>query len=558
MQLSSTTHYDHQSHDFGSPRSVSCTHRLVALFGFCALISSCAIPDPYPPVSTEPTVDRSVPVIQPEASPTAKPTKIISLVEIAKLLNVGDAASDSVRRGWQALEVQLKQKLPLESLRIHIALEAMLNDAAVRSEGHQRIWDLLQKLPEKNLDFADAQPPDPFRGWVELARIKRNSELADDDHSLESWWQRYPDHPAKGTVVTLPSEQPPQVPVEQSVQLATWHDVPPDGSKFFTPGASVNSGAFVNLGSHPRPQKIGLLLPLNGRHEKSARIILDGFLATWFADTAEDKPHQIHIYDTTTGVTAAYQQALSDDVHMIIGPLLKNDIAALLCNTPLTIPVLTLNRLSAQTFETEEFSKCPLKTVFPIAIFQFALAPEDEALLVAQRMFYDGYKKSLVVAPKGRWGQRVVEVFTDEFERLGGLVADHVYYRISDAAAMKSLVAAGLHIEASKKRLRDMQRVLDLTTLHHRPYQRQDIDAVFMLSKSQTARQLRPLFEFHRAHELPIYATSHVYEGNIGSTKNNDLNGVQFCDIPWVLEATKDARRLQKDLALAWSHESHK
>ncbi len=519
---------------------------LLAMLLLCALLNGCAMPDTLAPTKTKPVVgEQTAPLTQPAAPETTAAALLpLSLPKIAQLLNAGNTDSHSVRQGWREIDRQLAQHPPLPAVRIHVALDAMITDADVRLQNHRRLWRLLQQLPDSSLNFVRAPPPDPFSGWIELVLIMRGStQLASSYRSLDNWWLRYPDHAAKQTLV---QRAPPKSTRAQS------HDDGALTGSVFTPDALTANSL---LGHRSRPQRVGLLLPLSGRYEQHASAIRDGFLAAWFADPEESKPYQIHIYDTTTaGATAAYQQVLVAGHQMVIGPLLKDDIATLLCSTRRVIPVLALNRLSAPLSGTASLPGCEPEPVSAAALYQFALAPEDEAVSAAQRMFYDGNNNALAFAPEGRWGQRVMQAFIAEFERLGGLVAESIYYP-PDAAAVAPLVAAGLHLDASKKRLQEMETALR-QTLYHRPYRRQDIDAIFMLGSAPAARQLRPLFDFYRAHELPIYATSRVYAETTNRGRNNDLNHVQFGDMPWVLAATEQARHLQAALAQAWPQAS--
>lgn len=48
---------------------------------------------------------------------------------------------------------------------------------------------------------------------------------------------------------------------------------------------------------------------------------------------------------------------------------------------------------------------------------------------------------------------------------------------------------------------------------------------------------------FHFAGDLPVYATSHIYEGTPDARRDLDLNGIRFLDLPWVLQAPSDTHR---------------
>ena len=43
-----------------------------------------------------------------------------------------------------------------------------------------------------------------------------------------------------------------------------------------------------------------------------------------------------------------------------------------------------------------------------------------------------------------------------------------------------------------------------------------------------------PLLRYYFAGDVPIYATSTVYSGSQNTAKDRDLNGIIFCDMPWV------------------------
>ena len=43
-----------------------------------------------------------------------------------------------------------------------------------------------------------------------------------------------------------------------------------------------------------------------------------------------------------------------------------------------------------------------------------------------------------------------------------------------------------------------------------------------------------PLLNYYYAADIPVYATSSVYAGHANALKDKDLDGIIFCDIPWV------------------------
>src|SRR5690606_30957505 len=63
---------------------------------------------------------------------------------------------------------------------------------------------------------------------------------------------------------------------------------------------------------------------------------------------------------------------------------------------------------------------------------------------------------------------------------------------------------------------------------------RQDFDMIFLLAYPGKARQIMPLLKYNYATDVPVFATSTVYAGSLDVKKDKDLDGVIFCDMPWV------------------------
>ncbi|HRE30628.1 MAG TPA: penicillin-binding protein activator, partial [Candidatus Berkiella sp.] len=70
---------------------------------------------------------------------------------------------------------------------------------------------------------------------------------------------------------------------------------------------------------------------------------------------------------------------------------------------------------------------------------------------------------------------------------------------------------------------------------------RQDVDVIVMAAPPAQARQLKPLFDFYYAEDVPVLATSSIYSGSQNPRSDRDVNGVVFCDMPWLLDTTKGA-----------------
>ena len=58
---------------------------------------------------------------------------------------------------------------------------------------------------------------------------------------------------------------------------------------------------------------------------------------------------------------------------------------------------------------------------------------------------------------------------------------------------------------------------------------------------------------FQYAGDLPVYATSHLYTGTNNPTQDQDLNGIRFCETPWLLNPS-DPTRQQVAAPVSYTH----
>jgi len=272
------------------------------------------------------------------------------------------------------------------------------------------------------------------------------------------------------------------------------------------PAADVSlSGSMVGS------QRIALILPTKGPHAEAAKTIRDGFLAAYYRYMQDNKSANItaKIYDTGDGsqIQEAYQKALSDQANFFVGPLTKPEVQ-FMAKLHLDYPVLALNTIGEGGSLSQH-------------LYQFGLMPEDEVLAVGELALRQGHKRALVLAPQSEWGHRLTNTFKNDWKSRGGEIIDTQYYKSSQDVDAKIRSLLGV---------KNNQR-------------RQDADMVFVAASPELARQIKPLFNLYFAEDLPVYATSAIYGGIPSPGKDHDLNGMQFCDMPWVLQ---DSSRLQE------------
>jgi outer membrane PBP1 activator LpoA protein len=191
----------------------------------------------------------------------------------------------------------------------------------------------------------------------------------------------------------------------------------------------------------------------------------------------------------------------------------------------------------------------PAGRVAPSGLYQFALAPEDEARAVARRMLQLGQKRGIVLIPTGDWGDRVNAAFTQELIAGGGTVlAEHGYD--PQGHDFGTEVKAALRTDESETRHKRFETLLNIK-MNFEPRRRADLDFIFAPGTSQTARLMRPQLRFYYAGEVPTYMTSDAFDPDAG-TGNQDLDGVYFPDMPWMLGGDGSVDAMRQQISQQW------
>jgi outer membrane PBP1 activator LpoA protein len=142
--------------------------------------------------------------------------------------------------------------------------------------------------------------------------------------------------------------------------------------------------------------------------------------------------------------------------------------------------------------------------------------------------------------------------FSDRWERLGGIVLAAEAYdpEISDYSENLKRMFNITQSEARKNALQEkLGKKLKFT-----PRRRQDVDFIFLAADAKHGRLIKPQINFYHASRLPVYATSHIFSGKNDPTKDTDLNGVIFGDMPWMLVTDGKIQVLRETLQTEWPY----
>lgn len=287
---------------------------------------------------------------------------------------------------------------------------------------------------------------------------------------------------------------------------------------------------------------VALVLPLSGRQEALGTAVRDGFIARLLEAPDHRRFNLLLIDEARVSAAEAHRQALDAGARALVGPLLKESVQAMAPRAgvlagamPGQMPVLALNNLADGDPGTG-------------SLWQFGLAPEDEARQVAARAIALDQKRALVLVPASEWGQRLASAFAAEFTDRGGAVVESRTYAPGDADYSATIRGLLLTTEPRPTPANPGE------TVASGPGRRTDADLIFVAANSSNGRQIMPQLRFFGAAGLPTYSTSAIWDDGQGGA--DDLNGIIFPDAPWVIDPDARALAVKNGLLRHWGRQA--
>lgn len=365
-------------------------------------------------------------------------------------------------------------------------------ESDLESDVFDQIWFSLQAISANDLEtLAGNAASYELRGWIELARVYRNTEFSIRGQldALDQWQRVWSSHSAAN-----------RLPRALADLQSIWSN---------------------------RPRHIALLLPTQ---QQSGITIQEGFFSAYYEslDTTREVP-RVTVLDSTAveNVFDLYDQALDQGADLVIGPLNKTLVNQYSQRPNLPVPTLALNYL-------DEPSTAPTN------LFQFGLAPEDEIRQIAGLAWEAGHRKVGVFTPDSEDYGRLQNAFAVAWQELGGEVVSATTFE--DTTDYSDTVKRLMAVDSSEARA---ERILDLlprNSIEFIPRRRQDIDFIFLIANPRQGRLIKPTLAFYFAENVPVYSMPSIYEGNANPNEDRDLNGVWFADAPWVLQYSNELK----------------
>ncbi|MBK1647410.1 penicillin-binding protein activator [Rhabdochromatium marinum] len=362
---------------------------------------------------------------------------------------------------------------PVQAAKTLDELDRLLGDPQQRLDTQVSLLLTLSTLPNARLRTLASGGSGNLRAWASLAELLAGHEQA--DAALEGRYRAWRSSHGR-------------LPVKDDLPQAYYAAL----AGAYTPGTEV-----------------WVLLPSSGRFSGASQAVHNGLR---HADQLNHSGHraQLQAANSAANAGAAYERATAAGADLIIGPLQKPAVNALSeQQSRLPVPTLALNQ------NTNGYS-------LPEQLYQFALAPEDEAISAANHAWASKLRSALLLYPNGAWGNRLASAFRQHWRALGGTIAGEAVYGNTPASmgtSLDTLLAPGTG------------------------------ELIFMVATNSSSRALWSQVLAANTRQLPVLATSHVYSGQPDDARA--LSGLYFVDIPWLLDPNSGPVRVMQPPAMS-------
>ncbi|HGF6043797.1 MULTISPECIES: penicillin-binding protein activator [Enterobacter] len=246
------------------------------------------------------------------------------------------------------------------------------------------------------------------------------------------------------------------------------------------------------------------------------------------ATTSANPGAELKIYDTSAQpLDQVLAQVQQDGASIVVGPLLKNNVEALMKSNT-TLNVLALNQ--------------PEQVQNRANICYFALSPEDEARDAARHIHEQGKQAPLLLIPRSTLGDRVANAFAQEWQTLGGGVV--LQQKFGSASELRAGVngGAGIALNGSpvSASLPQQQSVtIGGLTIPAPPTDAQisgggKVDSAYIVATPEEIAFIKPMIAMRNGSQsgATLYASSRSAQGTAGPDFRLEMDGLQYSEIP--------------------------
>ncbi len=237
--------------------------------------------------------------------------------------------------------------------------------------------------------------------------------------------------------------------------------------------------------------KIAVFLPLTGKYAELVGIATKLGIENSLKANAFN--YEITYYDTNNkSISDLYAQAKADNASLILGPIIKEEVDALLKLNP-SIPVISYNEGQVKNYPNA---------------YALTLSPEIDLNSTANKIIADGHKSPMIIAPNNAKGQRVATIFNSSWYKLNNRNVNACYFN---------------DINSLENTLKDCYNKAANT------------DAVYVYGTANEASVIREYSKIVTSSNMPFYIGQHSNNGVLNSAVLNSIQGMQLGDEPWLI-----------------------
>ncbi|MGD9583917.1 MAG: penicillin-binding protein activator [Lysobacterales bacterium] len=378
---------------------------------------------------------------------------------------------------------------------------------------------------------ANDKLPDAVAARLRLQSRLAPAEREDNRNQALQWLAQLPIAEREQILASIEADQPLRLWYEQSLRVQAL--IPARASiAVSTPVGTLSAGPDGTLVAegYRSPRPVALLLPLSGEFASAGEALRDGFMAARFADRS-GAPATVAVIDSGSdraSAVAALKAGIEAGARDIVGPLIKGQVDAVFAAAPPDVRVLALNQSESEVTP-------------PAGQFQAALAPEEEGAIAAERLRAAGIERAAVLASDEDWANRAGAAFAVQFRAAGGRI---IGVRRIALAAIKfgddldalfgppqfepEPLPPGVELGTGPAAVK--QRMLPVLPPD-------GPQALFLAIRSSQGRMLMPQLRVRGQDGVVVVATSHIYTGEPNPRADEDLEGINVLDAPFLTEA---------------------
>lgn len=442
---------------------------------------------------------------------------------------------------YQLLSAALQQKKqPVAALTAQLFAFSFTQTSAPSKQQIDRIWHNIQSLSQWQLNLLALDKAPELKGWLTLTAVANRfgGNKNQMQYHLGMWRKKFKKHSANVIAKQLAGQ-----------------DIMPK-----------------NI------ENVAVILPLTGNQSTAGRVIQQGILASF----AKDKAKSLHFIDSNTvnwyGLT---NELLTLKIDYVIGPLLKSNVDKYIDYTSIQTQskndymlnanndLFSINKDKASAnlskngqdkatnnltaidsesainsyLQVDTDSKTidtlllniPTKASLTSKYTVLSMRPEDEAKQAAATLSRQDFQHPVVLSQKNSVSERIAQAFVLQWQRITGNSVKVVYY--DTGAQMQANIKASLSVDKSKLRINRLKSQLN-QKVTAQARNRRDIDMFYIVGTPEETRLVKPYIEVNIspfAEIIPVFASSRSHSTQSDYSSNNDLQGLIFTEIPWLL-----------------------